>query len=139
MWFALEKRAQWSKIGLLISLVSVAATVVLSLLDGKLRGQEFSLSMGGYANAVVWVTWVYDFRAIFEQLIYVGAIVFVGGKFIETRNIITVGFDRLDAADVSLKGPDEEHVVWVGRRYRSQMEAAAVADAIKSRLRESAD
>ena len=85
----------------------------------------------------MWMTWFTDFRYMFEQLIYVGAIVFVGGKFIETRSIFTIGFDKLDAEKVRMKGPDDDNIVWIGHRYSSRLEAESVASAIESRLKES--
>ena len=137
MPFVAEKQEQWSKIGLRTCLGSVAAVVLLSLVDGILRG-ALAISLRDYTTTAMWATWVYDFRFMFENLMYVGAIVFVGAKFIETRSIFTVGFDKLDAEKVRLRGPDEDNVVWIGHRYGTRMEAETVASAIESRLKESA-
>ena len=136
MPFVVEKQEQWSKIGLRTCLGSVAAVVLLSLLDGILRG-ALAISMRDYTSAAMWATWVYDFRMMFENLMYVGAIVFVGAKFIETRTIFTVGFAKLDSGRVQLKGPDDDHTVWIGQRYDGAIEAAAVAEAIQARLENS--
>jgi len=92
-------------------------------------------NMGGFYMLTIWCA---DFRYLFEQLIYAGAIVFIGGKFIETRSIFTVGFDKLDAAKVSMKGPDDDNIVWIGHRYGSRMEAETVAAAIESRMKDDA-
>jgi hypothetical protein len=81
--------------------------------------------------------WCVDVRYIFEQLIYLAAILFVGAKFFEGRTILTVGFDKLDKDKMIVKGPDDENVVWVGHRYGSKLEAQAIAEALDSRLEES--
>ena len=78
------------------------------------------------------LVWCMDFRYLFEQLIYAGAIVFIGGKFIETRSIFTIGFDNLDKDKVRMKGPDEDNIVWIGHRYGSRLEAETVASTIES-------
>jgi hypothetical protein len=136
MQFKIEKQDQWSRIGFLICTGSVSAYLGITVLDGILQG-PLSLHHSFTAGSM-FLVWCYDLRILFEQLIYVGAIVFVGGKFIETRSIFTVGFDRLDADKVRFKGPDEDNVVWIGHRYGTAIEAATVADAIQSRLKESA-
>jgi hypothetical protein len=139
MPFVVEKQEQWSKIGLRVGLGSVAAVVVLSLVDGVLRQQlgeshRAITDLTTLSDMAMWATWLTDFRYMFEQLIYVGAIVFIGAKFIETRTIFTVGFARQDAERVRLQGPDENNIVWIGQRYNTALEASAAAEAIKSRL-----
>jgi hypothetical protein len=137
MRFVLDKSDELSRLALRTAAISVAATIVLSLVHGLLEGNMRTASYGSpwYAMAV---TWCVDFRILFEQLIYAGAIVFIGAKFIETRSIFTVGFDKLDAAKVSMKGPDDDNIVWIGHRYGTRMEAEIVATTIESRLKESA-
>jgi hypothetical protein len=136
--FTIGKEEQWSRIGLRVILVSVAVVVMLSILDGVMSG-PLGISRRDLSSAAMWLTWVTDFRYMFENLMYVGAIVFVGGKFIETRNVFTIGFDRLDTDKVRMKGPDADHVVWIGHRYPNAMEATTVAEAIQSRLAESVE
>jgi hypothetical protein len=83
-------------------------------------------------------TWALDFRYLADQAIYASTIFIVGAKFIETRTVLTVGFDKLDVAKVSVKGPDENNIVWIGHRYGTQFEAEAVAVAFAERLNQSA-
>ncbi|MGA7676093.1 MAG: hypothetical protein WCA78_13740 [Rhizomicrobium sp.] len=135
MRFVLDKKNQWSDVGLKIALVSVAAVTVLSLLHGVMEGQF--RDTGESHNFTMWLNWCYDFRMLFGQLILPGTVLFVGAKFIETRSIFTVGFDKMDAAKVSMKGPDDDNIVWIGHRYGSRMEADTVAATIESRLKES--
>ena len=136
MRFILDKQEQWSRYGLKTAIFSVAATVFLSLIDGVLRG-PLAASIYSTTPLAMWLTWCVDFRYLSEQLVYAGAIVFIGAKFIETRTIFTVGFDKLDAAKVSMKGPDDDNIVWIGHRYSTRMEAETVAATIENRLRES--
>ena len=138
MQFVVDKREKLSNFGLRVAVGSVAAVGLLSILDGVLRG-PFALSVHDFTSAAMWMTWFTDFRYLFEQLVYAGAIVFIGAKFIETRSVFTIGFDNLDKAKVSMKGPDEDNIVWIGHRYGSRMEAEVVASTIKSRLEEATE
>jgi hypothetical protein len=79
-----------------------------------------------------------DLRYLFEQLIYVSAIIFVGAKFFETRTTFAVTFDRVDSDKVSIRGPDDDNIVWLGHRYTNRAEAEAVAAAFENRLKENA-
>ena len=129
---------KWSAIGLRALVVSVVAVVALTLLDGYLKGRQMSYPnmTPGY---VMFVTWVIDFRYIFEQAVYAATILFVGAKFFETRTLLTVGFDRLDHNKVTLKGPDEDNTVWIGHRYGTKFEADAVAATLAERLKQSSE
>ena len=90
------------------------------------------------ASYVLFSTWVVDFRYLAEQAVYASTIFFVGAKFFETRTVFTVGFDKLDAAKIKLKGPDEDNTVWIGYRYGNRLEAETIAAAFEERLKESA-
>jgi hypothetical protein len=97
--------------------------------------------MGDLHNAAILsmlATWCYDLRQTVDGLIYIGALVFIGAKFFETRTIFTVGFADMDSAKISMKGPDDDNVVWIGHRYDTRLEAETVAASIESRLKESA-
>lgn len=91
----------------------------------------------GSGTVAMLSSWCFNFRYFFEQLIYVGTLIFVAAKFFEGRTILTIGFDRLDAKRVSIKGPDEDNIVWIGHRYATNVEADAIAEAFRTRLKES--
>ncbi|HEY2069495.1 MAG TPA: hypothetical protein VGG48_08085 [Rhizomicrobium sp.] len=133
-----EPKTKWSTIGLRATIGALVAAILLSLLDGILRGMasEGRLIEG---PMTMYYTWCTDLRYLAEQLVYAGIIFFVGAKFFETRSIFTVGFDRMDADKISFKGPDETNTVWIGHRYDSKLEAETVALALESRLKESAN
>lgn len=133
MKFTLAAQENWGRFGLRLAIGSAIVATLLSLAHGLLE-------YPGLHESPWWlpiITWCVDMRYVIEQLIYVGAIVFVGAKFFETRTIFTVGFDRLDAAKVAMKGPDDDNVVWIGQRYPSRLEAETVAAAIEERLKPS--
>jgi hypothetical protein len=144
MFTLVKPYRQWSEIGLTILLISIGAAVGLSLLDGVLKGpiESGQIAIGstehGRAIYVMLTIWVADFRFLAEQAVYAATIFFVGAKFFETRTIFSVGFDKMDASKVKMKGPDDENVVWIGYRYANRMEAEAIAAAFEERLKQSA-
>jgi hypothetical protein len=50
------------------------------------------------------------------------------------RTVFSVGFNMADSSRISMKGPDEDNIVWVGRKYDSLVEAETVATAIQQKL-----
>jgi hypothetical protein len=132
----------WSQIGLKLLIGAFIATAILSVMDGVMRGpieaSYFSDSQTEHAKFLMIATWIVDFRYLTEQAIFAAAVIFVGAKFIETRTVFTVGFDKQDVSKISLKGPDENNTVWIGHRYGTQMEAETVAEAFAERLKENA-
>ena len=136
MQFVLDKRGQWSRLALRVVIGCIIGSVLVTIPHGIFEGRAY----GQLADRAAWLTlatWCADLRYLLDQLIYAGIIFFVGAKFIETRSIFTVGFDKLDAAKVSLKGPDDDNIVWIGHRYGTRMEAETIAATIESQLKES--
>jgi hypothetical protein len=130
------KSRKWSDVGLTLAIVSFAICIVLVIADGILHNPN--VYAGRSSGVTMLIYWVIDFRFVFEQMIYAGTILFIGAKFIETRTIFTIGFDKLDADKVSMKGPDENNVVWIGHRYGTKLEADTVAQLLESRLKDDA-
>lgn len=139
MFTQTKPRTPWSRIGLSVLIGSIAASVVLAILDGILRGPLTFDHLGSDSRAsfIMIATWLTDFRFLADQAVYAATIFLVGAKFIEMRTVFTIGFDRHDVAKMALKGPDDDNVVWVGHRYGSRLEAEAVAAAFAERLKES--
>lgn len=135
---------QWSDRALTVLLISIGMAIGLSILDGILKGPvetgEISIGSSERAHAIyaMIMVWVVDFRYLAEQAVYAATIFFVGAKFLEMRTLFTVGFDKMDASKVRLKGPDEENIVWIGYRYANRIEAEAIAAAFEERLKQSA-
>ena len=131
-------RRPWSELARLALIWSVIIGVVLSITDGFVTA-DYVTTPSHTPLQIMFKTWVYDFRVFAEQCILTAAVLLVGAKFFETRTIMTIGFDKLDAEKMSIKGPDEDNVIWIGRKYGSTIEAETVAAALESRLRESAE
>jgi hypothetical protein len=136
MFQEIKPRTPYSQFGLYALIASIIATMALALADGLLRGYAIR-HMTQSDGLTMLMTWVVDFRYVFEQFIYAAAIFFIGAKFFETRTVLSVSFDRLDAARMSVTGPDENNVVWIGRRFATPLEAQAVAETLAERLKQS--
>jgi len=137
MAFVLKKQPSWSDKGLSLAIWATLASVFLALAEGILRG-PIGYAHVSAASVSMFFYWCYGLRNVTETLIYAGTIVFIGGKFLENRTTLTLGFETLDSSQISLKGPDDNNIVWVGHRYGTRLEAEAIAATIESRLKESA-
>ncbi len=127
---------RWSELGIRVLIGAVIAAVFLALMEGLFRGELLFSD-----HRVLWQvlsTWAFDLRSVADVGIEAAVIFIVGSKFIETKTMLTIGFDKLDAARIAVKGPDEENTVWVGHRYGTRYEADVVADLLAERLKESA-
>jgi hypothetical protein len=133
MFTKLKGHGEWSGLALRYLILSVVMCVALSVLDGVMHGRLYNDSVADPLFRMV-LYWTTDFRYVFENGMYAAVVLFVGAKFFETRTVLTVGFDTVDGSKVTVKGPDEEHVVWIGRRYDTAKEAEAVATVIADRL-----
>ncbi len=129
---------QWSKLGRNALVVSIILASALSIVDGILKGPVQHAGTGVDPTYIMMATWTVDFRYLFEQGILAAAVFFIGAMFLETRTTFTIGFDKLDAEKMSIKGPDENNVVWIGHRYGTPLEAESIANALSERLKESA-
>ncbi|MBU6297041.1 MAG: hypothetical protein KGJ79_17280 [Alphaproteobacteria bacterium] len=137
MRFVLGKQEEWSRFALKVVIGCIIGSLLTAIPHGIFEGHAY----GSPADRAGWLTlatWCADLRYLFDQLIYAGVVLFVGAKFIETRSIFTIGFDKLDTDKVSISGPDEDNVDWIGRRYGTRLEAETVAATIENRLKESA-
>ena len=138
MFTVLRRNRQWSDVGLRVLIVSIIAVFLLAIADGVFKGTVDYTNRIGFGRMIMISTWVTDFRYIFEQAVYAATIFFVGAKFFETRTMLTIGFDKLDAAKIAVNGPDENNTIWIGHRYKTRIEAESIAEAFRERLKESA-
>ncbi len=129
MFDPVNPRRRLSRLALAALGACVAGAVALSVAGGWIEGDPSRVSFVVFA-------WTRHFRSLFEQGIYAATLFWVGASLIETRTLLAVGFDRLDADAMAVKGPDEANTVWIGRRYETRLEAEAVAAALASRLRD---
>jgi len=107
--------------------------ILLSILDGVIHGLDRD-DLAGNAFLRMSVYWISDFRYVFENGIFASVLLFVGAKIFETRTLMSIGYDTVDAAKIAVKGPDKDDIVWVGRRYGSSYEAEVVASALAERI-----
>jgi hypothetical protein len=138
MFTTVPANRQWSDVGLRTLIGAIIASVLLALADGVMRGPIAIGTAMDQRLVLMLTTWIVDFRYLADQAVYAATIFFVGAKFFETRTMLTVGFDKLDADKLVLKGPDGDNVVWIGRRYGTAMEAESVAAVFAERLKQSA-
>jgi hypothetical protein len=135
---AMRDHEPLSQRALNVAIFSLGLAIILGLLDGYLRGYLKYSAADQHAISIQLMLgeWCYDLRNVAENVIWAAAVVFIGAKLLEGRTILSVGFDKLDAAKVSVKGPDEDNIVWIGHRYGTRFEAETVAATLESRLRE---
>lgn len=122
-----------------------AASIGLALLHGVVHGplesaEVFQHKMNGTTNfdvAQMISDWAYDLRQVAEEGMFVSVIVMLYGKFAQTKTVFSVGFDMSERDRLMCSGPDENNVVWVGRKYDSIVEAELVAKTISDRLAKS--
>jgi len=126
-------QGRWSERGLRFLVLSIVMCVLLSVLDGVVHGLSRD-DLAGNAFLRMSVYWISDFRYVFENGIFASVVLFVGAKIFETRTLMSIGYDTVDATKVAVKGPDDENIVWIGRRYGSSYEAEVVAAAFAERI-----
>ncbi len=136
--FVAKTERKWSDVGLGALAFSVVAVIFLAIVDGLIKRFTMNHAGGMTPDFVMFATWVLDFRYIFEQGVYAATVFFIGAKFLETRTLLTIGFDKLDGSRVVLKAPGDDNVVWIGHRYGTKLEADAVSATLAERLKESA-
>jgi hypothetical protein len=120
-----------------IAVLSLALSIFFALAEGYVRGPMYYHADRPEIEMMLQL-WCYGLRNIAEVVLSSAVIVFVAARFFEARTVLTVGFDRIDASKVSLKGPGDDNIVWIGHRYGSKLEAESVAAAFESRMKESA-
>lgn len=133
MFRALNSSGPLSRFGRNLAIGTAMVALLCTLGEGLLYGALPS-DIGDPARFTMFRTWLTGFSYLSQQLIYVGALLFVGAKFLEGRTLFTVGFSNLDADKMRVQGPDENNTVWVGQRYGSKFEAESMAVALQSRL-----
>ena len=133
MFVKLGGHGAWSMLALRFLILSIVMCVLLSILDGVLHG-PLRVDAGTNTFLRMFTYWTSDFRYVFEQGMLAAVVLFVGAKFFETRTIMTVGFDQVDGSKIAVKGPDDDNVVWIGRRYGSPHEAQTVATTLAEQI-----
>jgi hypothetical protein len=74
-----------------------------------------------------------------NPLIYNGVVLYLIGRLIGAWSISIVGFEYSDGDALRVKGPDHQHMVWIGRKYDAVLDAEAATRALQRRFRKSGD
>jgi hypothetical protein len=131
------RRNSWSRLALTGMITSFLICIALSLADGVIYAESIQPKPSHWL--VMSRVWIVDLRFVFEQVIYAATILFIGARFFEQRTLISVGIDRQDIGKMSVMGPDENNILWIGRQYASRQEADTAATALRSRLMQSSE
>ncbi len=128
----------WSRLGLQLAVWGTVLAAIAAVLDGVLRYLQVKfVNADSYGMFLMIGAWVTDFFYLFEQCIFGGIVLFAAAKFLEARTTFTIAFDKLDAANMKMTGPDDDNVVWIGQRFATPVEAHVMAEAIQARLKAS--
>lgn len=71
-------------------------------------------------------------------LIYNGVVLYLVGRLIGSWKVAIVGFEHSERDNLRVKGPDEKHTVWIGRKYDSNFDADAAFQALQRRFSQKA-
>jgi len=69
-----------------------------------------------------------------STLSWIGALFYCLGRLLESGFVTIIGFERTPPSKLLVKGPDENHVVWIGNPYDSALDAELAAQALAKRL-----
>jgi hypothetical protein len=82
----------------------------------------------------IWQAIWSSLRSVAHPLVYNGVVLYVFGRIVGAWTVSIVGFEHSETSSLRLKGPDEKHTVWIGRKYGSQFEAESAANALRERF-----
>jgi hypothetical protein len=131
------RRHSWSRLAIVGMITSFLICIALSIADGVVYDASVQAKPSRWL--VMSRIWIVDLRFVFEQVIYAATILFIGARFFEQRTLISVGIDRQDIGKMSVMGPDDNNILWIGRKYASRVEADTAASALRSRLMQSSE
>jgi hypothetical protein len=66
---------------------------------------------------------------------YDSVLLIVAGLLLRASQENLVGFENADESELSVEGPDEANIVWLGRRFSNAFDAEVVASALNARLK----
>lgn len=119
---------RWLMIGSAIAFVF--ATSLIATLASLFR-QE--LNGGGIASILYSVS--LGFQAAAPFVFVAGVLLYCFGRFLAAGSITLVGFEGASSQDIAVVGPDDQNVVWIGRKFAARIDADAAAEALKQRFR----
>jgi hypothetical protein len=66
-------------------------------------------------------------------LIYLGGFLIGVGILLRNWQVVIVGFENSDLKELIVDGPDDNNIVWLGKRYSNAFEAEAAFGALEKR------
>ena len=77
---------------------------------------------------------VYVMSELASPLLYNSVFLISVGLLLRNWRVVIVGFENTPSAELTVDGPDEDKVVWVGKRYANALEADLAVHALSKRL-----
>ncbi len=68
------------------------------------------------------------------SLFWAGVVLYALGRLLDRSSITILGFERTEPSECTVRGPDENNTVWIGRSYKHPMDAEHAVLALKERL-----
>lgn len=72
--------------------------------------------------------------AIASPLAYNSVLLIVAGLVLRAGRADLVGFEHTDRNQLAVDGPDDDNVVWLGKRYSNTFDAEVAAQALAKRM-----
>jgi hypothetical protein len=67
-------------------------------------------------------------------LVYNSVFLIAIGVLLRSWRVTLIGFESTPAAQIVVSGPDDDNVVWLGKKYASALDADLAANALAKRL-----
>jgi hypothetical protein len=117
-------------IGMVLLTLGTIAVLIEQVTNNTQWG--FSNDAWGFFKGIVWVSSLH--YGLGSALAWIGAVFYCLGRFLELSHVTIVGFGQADPSELIVKGPDKDHVVWIGKPYKNEIDAEAAANAFSARI-----
>ena len=77
---------------------------------------------------------VYVMSQLAAPLVYNSVLLITVGLLLRNWRVVMVGFENAHSAELAVEGPDEDKIVWIGRRYVNSFDAELAVHALSNRL-----
>lgn len=115
-------------------MVFAGLVLIVAGMTGEANYYASLMGKGADPGSPIWRAIWSGFRNLGHPLLYNGVVLYVVGRIVGAWTVSIVGFEHSETSSLRLKGPDEKHTVWVGRKYNSLFEAEAAAGALSRRF-----
>lgn len=126
-----------TKIGLILFAVGVFLLtlgiigVFVELVTGSPQWQ-FGPGPWGFLKGILYVARLnYGLGTLLAPI---GAVFYCLGRFLEVGLVTIVGFERTPPSELIVRGPDDQHIVWIGKPYKNAVDAELAKQAFSQRI-----